>query len=101
MLCIGVLDAKNGGRRPPMPPPPGEGGTECAAPTVHQSHESSRLDSRLTISNSPVRTASFVPAAHLRPSCELMPTPIEGWRSADRRTGAAAPVLPAHDAAGQ
>src|SRR5712692_1232955 len=27
MLRIGVLGAKNGGRRPPMPPPPGEGGT--------------------------------------------------------------------------
>src|SRR6266852_2247030 len=31
----------------------------------------------------------------------FFPTPIEGWRSADRRTGAAAPVRPAHDAAGQ
>jgi len=26
-----AFDVKNGGRRPPMPPPPGEGGTEFAA----------------------------------------------------------------------
>src|SRR5216683_498878 len=43
----------------------------------------------------------LVPATRWRPGHDLGPAPTRGGRSADRRTGASAPVGPAHDAAGQ
>ena len=44
------------------------------------------LYSFLQLSNS-----TLVPAARLRPGCEIVPAPTRGGRSADRRPGAAAP----------
>ena len=42
---IGVLDVKNGGRRPPMPPPPGEGWHRVRGTTMSSNFKELRLAS--------------------------------------------------------
>src|SRR5215471_5116407 len=57
MLRIGVLGAKNGGRRPPLPPPPGEG----RGPSMWRDPRSIRAGPPLVL-----MSTSIMLAAHAR-----------------------------------